>query len=62
MFDSMTAEYEVLEFLRTLVTTLKPVPVSAPVPRVPILKIQIPFAGPSSVSTPPVEVAAASTQ
>ena len=24
MFDSMTAEYEVLEFLRTLVTTLKP--------------------------------------
>src|ERR1700756_5952693 len=24
MFDSMTAEYEVLEFLRTLVTTIKP--------------------------------------
>lgn len=24
MYDSMTAEYEVLEFLRTLVTTLKP--------------------------------------
>lgn len=40
-------------------TTEKLVPVRAPV-RVPILKIQIPFAGPSRVKVP-VNVAAAST-
>jgi hypothetical protein len=42
-------------------TTEKAVPVRAPVPRVPILKIQVPFAGPSSVKTP-VNVAAAGKQ
>ena len=42
-------------------TTERPVPVRAPVPSVPILKIQIPSAGPSRVHTPP-EVSAASKQ
>ena len=42
-------------------TTEKSVPVSAPVPRVPILKIQVPSAGPSSVNVP-VNSAAASKQ
>src|SRR5207237_2762360 len=42
-------------------TAEKPVPVRAPVPLVPILKIQIPFAGPASVAWP-VNVAAASKQ
>ena len=39
----------------------KLVPVRAPVPMVPILKVQIPVAGPSSVNAP-VNVAAASKQ
>jgi hypothetical protein len=43
-------------------TTEKLVPVSAPVPLVPILKIQIPLEGPLSVNTLPVDVAAAATQ
>jgi hypothetical protein len=42
-------------------TTEKWVPVRAPVPRVPILKIQVPFEGPLSVNTP-VNVAAAGKQ
>src|SRR5688572_29334716 len=44
------------------ITTEKLVPVSAPVPPVPILKIQVSLGEPSSVSTPPVSVAAAATQ
>jgi hypothetical protein len=44
------------------VITEKLVPVSAPVPRVPILKIQIPVEGPLRVRTLPVDVAAASKQ
>jgi hypothetical protein len=43
-------------------TTEKLVPVSAPVPPAPILKIQIPFEGPLSVNTLLVDVAAATTQ
>src|SRR2546430_11375567 len=42
-------------------TTEKLVPVRAPVPRVPILKVQLAFGGPVSVNTP-VNVAAASKQ
>jgi hypothetical protein len=43
-------------------TTVKSVPVRAPMPPVPILKIQVSAADPSSVNTPPVYVADASTQ
>src|SRR6185503_9674526 len=43
------------------ITTEKLVPVSAPVPLVPILKSQVAFAGPLRVNTP-VSVAAASKQ
>src|SRR3954463_2754806 len=43
-------------------TTEKLVPVNAPVPSVPILKIHVAFEEPASVNTLPVDVAAASTQ
>jgi hypothetical protein len=44
------------------ITTEKLVAVRAPVPRVPILKIQVSLADPTSVNTPPVSVEAASKQ
>jgi hypothetical protein len=52
----------VLRVSPLVMTTEKLVPVRAPVPLVPILKIQVSLEDPSSVNTPPVSVAAALTQ
>jgi len=49
-------------FGRTIATMPLLVPVSAPVPAVPILKIQTPFDGPASVNVVPVNVTAAALQ
>ena len=59
---SLTHQYTLHGCPPPAMITVKLVPVRAPPPPVPILKIQIPLAGPLSVNVPPVVVDAAATQ